>query len=377
MMERTVRYEPFHLERWQSWYEHRVAYNLSESGVHPLSTGELMELVGEDVDPLLASRLGYPPTNGSRKLRSRIASLYPAATPDQVVVTAGGAEANFVATWQLMEPGRPVAVVVPTYMQVPGLVRSLGGETLRVPLVEERGWEPDPGALEEAVNAGPSFILVTNPNNPLGSILSTEAMDRIVQAAERSGAWILADEVYRGAELEGTESPSFQGRYERVLVTGSLSKAYGLPGLRVGWVVAPSEVAEELWGRTDYTSIAPGALSDTMAAIALRQDVRPRILERTRSILKNNLPLVEEWARGLGEPFRLVPPQAGAVAYLGFRSGPTSPKLAERIRVEQDVLVVPGAQFGLDGFLRIGYGEPPEALGPALERVGETLRGAL
>ncbi len=371
-----MRFDTFDLERWQSHHEHHVEINLSESGVHPLTVAELFELSGgeDEADLLLRTRLGYPQTNGSEPLRSRIAEMYEGISEEQVLVTVGGAEANFVALWHLLEPGEPVAVLLPTYMQVPGLVTSLGGRVIPVPLVEDTGWEPDLDALARALEEGARFIHVTNPNNPTGAVLSEAAMDAIVSAAASSGAWILSDEVYRGAELDGRESPSFLGKYDRGVVTSSLSKAYGLPGLRLGWAVAPSEVAADLWARTDYTTIAPASLSDALATVALGPEVRPKLLQRTRSILRRNIPLLEAWAEELDDAVKLHPPRAGAIAYLRYFGDTNSSTLAERLRVEEDVLVVPGDHFGMDGHLRIGYGEPAEKLSEGLRRLGKVLR---
>ena len=276
-----MEFTPFQMERWQSTWEHRVDHNLSESGVHPLTVGELLALGGPAAD-LSPVRLGYSQSNGTDELRALIASLHPGATDRSVVVTIGGAEANFVAFWELALAGRPAAVMLPNYMQIPGLIRNFQAGSMPFHLREEDGWRSDLDQLESALSDGAGFILVTNPNNPTGVALTAGEMDDIVSLADRHGAWILSDEVYRGAELGTDPVPSFWGRYDKVLVTNSLSKAYGLPGTRLGWVVGPEDVVERLWARTDYTTIAPPSVSDALARIALSPDVRPRILERTR-----------------------------------------------------------------------------------------------
>ncbi len=367
---------PFRMERWQSTYEHRVRYNLSESGVHPLTVGELLELSGREPGESLADvRLGYGQSNGSDALRARIASLYPGATEANVLVTVGGAEANFVSAWHLMEPGQSAAVMVPNYGQVPGVLETFGVKPLPFHLREEEAWAPDLGELEAALDAGARFILVTNPNNPTGRALTPEAMDRIVALADAHGAWILADEVYRGAEAEGEETPSFWGKGERVLATHSLSKAYALPGLRVGWVVGPADVVARLWARTDYTTIAVATLSDRLALLALEPGTRERILERTRGIVRANRDLTVQWCREHG--FAVHPPDAGAIAYLRYSQPVSSSALAETLRVEKDVLVVPGDHFGMDHYLRIGFGPPREELLEGLERVSDALEEAV
>jgi aspartate/methionine/tyrosine aminotransferase len=366
-----VRYRPFLMERWQSTYEHRVRFNLSESGVHPLTVAELADLTGDVT--LGDTRLGYGQSNGSDELRARIAALYPGATDANVLVTTGAAEANFACGWQLIERGAAGAVMLPNYMQLPGLIEAFGAFALRFHLLEESGWAPDLDALEMALAAGARFVLVTNPNNPTGRVLTDDERGRIVELAERHGAWILADEVYQGAEVEGRTTASFWGRTEHVLVTNSLSKAYGLPGLRVGWIVGPADAIAELWGRTDYTTITPATLSDRLATGALEPAARARIFARTRAIVRSNLDTVAAWVRERGDTLRCRLPDAGAICFVRYDQPIGSTELAERLRVEKDVLVVPGDHFGMDRFIRIGFGLPREQLLEALGRVGEAL----
>ena len=289
-------------------------------------------------------------------------------------MTVGGAEANFAAFWHLMEPGHPAAVMLPNYMQVPGLAENFHAPALPFRLREEEGWQPDLAPLEHALEEGARFVLVTNPNNPTGAALTDDAVDGIVELAAHHGAWILADEVYQGAEVEGGEAgetPSFWGRYDRVLVTNSLSKAYGLPGLRLGWIVGPAEEISTLWGRTDYTTIAPATLSDALAALALAPGVRARILERTRTILRDNLARLTEWIAEREGLFSYRPPDAGAICYLRYHADVNSSEFAEHLRTEKDVLVVPGDHFGMDRYLRIGFGNPAAELTEALGRIAE------
>ena len=365
-----MRYAPFQMERWQSTYEHRVRFNLSESGVHPLTVRELLELAGSDLS-VGDVRLGYAQSNGSDELRALIAADYPGATDTSVLVTVGGAEANFASFWHLFETAGKAAVVVPTYGQVPGLVSSFGGDLKPVRLLEEEGWQPDLDALADALADGARFVLVTNPNNPTGAVLTTASMDGIVELTERHDAWILADEVYQGAELGESRTPSFWGRHDRVLVTNSLSKAYGLPGLRLGWIVGPEDHIAALWGRTDYSTICPASLSDALACVALDPTTRARIRERTHGIVRKNLPLLEEWMQAQEGRFRYRPPDAGAICFAHYDAPVNSSEFAEKLRVEKDVLVVPGDHFGTDEFVRIGFGNPAGELLEALERVRE------
>lgn len=365
-----MRIPPFTMERWQSTYEHRVDYNLSESGVHPYTLAELTELI--DLDPADVL-LGYSQSDGSDALKARIAALYDGAGPENVVATTGGAEANFVVLWSLVSAGDRVVVIEPTYGQTPGLARGLGAEVVSVPLVESLGWQPAPRSVAEAVTAGTRLVVVTNPGNPTGAVLSEVARVEIVSAASAAGAWILADEVYTGAEVNGPETPSLFGDYERVMATGSLSKAYGLPGLRLGWIVAPADWHEQLWANKDYTTITPSALSDVAAERVLAPEVRAKVLERTRRIILTNLPIVTAWFDQRPDLFSYRRPDAGAICYVRYSLDANSTELAERLRVEMSVLVVPGDHFGMDGYLRIGFGNPAADLSAGLDRISELL----
>jgi aspartate/methionine/tyrosine aminotransferase len=362
-----VQIKPFRMERMQSVWENRVRYNLSESGVHPM---ELADLV--DPSAVAACRLGYPPTNGSIELRSAIAALYPGAGPDNVVVTNGTAEANFVSIWNLVEPGTEFIVMVPNYMQIWGEADTFGAIVKPLPLQQVGGrWAPDLELLKDSMSPRTKLIAVCNPNNPTGGALTEQETRTICELAARHGSWILSDEVYQGAELSGQTTPTFWERYERLLVTNGLSKAYGLPGLRIGWVVAPAQKAAELWSYKDYTTLGPTALSDYLARVAL--GARSRILERTRSILRAQLPIVHRWLAQQPGIFTWIDPLAGAIVYLQYQFDVNSLVLFERLRDEKSVLVVPGDHFGMDKFLRVGFGGEVEILERGLDLVSELL----
>jgi aspartate/methionine/tyrosine aminotransferase len=242
-------------------------------------------------------------------------------------------------------------------------------------LREENDWQPDPDDIRTAVGPRTKVIVVTNPNNPTGAVLRSAARTALVDAAERAGAWILADEVYTGAELEMPETPSFWRPDARVIATGSLSKAYGLPGLRIGWAVAPAEIAARLWARKDYTTISPGDLTDRLAAVALRPDVRPQLLLRTRQHIRIGLKVIERWLIDSGL-FKFRRPDAGAILWAHYDLPVNSSELAERLRAEHSVLVVPGDHFGMDDYIRFGFGLPQDLLAQALARISEAI-GAL
>ena len=368
-----MRVEQFAMERMQSTWENLVDYNLSESGVHPLTPRELLE---EQANALLDQPLVYTQSNGSIELRTHIAALYPGATVDHIEVTNGGSEANYIIVWRLVEPGDEVALLVPNYMQTYGLAKAFGATVREWPLIEDGAagrWRPDLDRLRQVVSGRTKLIIICTPNNPTGARLTASELDEIAAIAGKYGSWILSDEVYRGAELDGQESPSLWGRYDRAIVTSGLSKAYGLPGLRIGWIVGPPTLVASTWSYHDYTTIAPGALSDRMARVALSTERRPRLLERTRRILRENLPLIESWLHDHDPAFSWIRPEAGAIFYVRYQYALNSTELVTRLRNQKSVLIVPGDHFGMDGFLRVGYGERPDYLRTGLQRVHDLL----
>jgi aspartate/methionine/tyrosine aminotransferase len=370
-----MKLEPFAMERMQSTWEHRVAWNLSESGVHPLRVEELAD-TADDRAAVLSQDLGYTQTNGTPDLRAAIAALYPGAGPAHIEVTNGGSEANFVVLWHLLDPGDEVVMMMPNYMQMRGIARGLGAVVRPWPLAGgETGarWRPDIALLESLVSSKTRLIAICNPNNPTGARFTASELNDISRIAARAGAWVVSDEIYRGAERDGVETPTFWGRYDRAIITSGLSKAYGLPGLRIGWIAGPPALVEELWGVHDYTSIAPGAVNDRLARFALAPARRAVILARTRGIVGANYPIVRRWIEKRAPKLEHTPPDAGAIVLVRYHHAVNSTLLAERLRNEQSVLVVPGDHFEMDGYLRIGFGTDPAHLSSALDLVGEVL----
>jgi aspartate/methionine/tyrosine aminotransferase len=368
-----MKLEPFALERLQSTWENRVAWNLAESGVHPL---RLEELAVSDADraALLGQELGYTQTNGTPELRAAIASMYSGARVDHIEVTNGGSEANCIVLWHLVEQGDEMVMMMPNYLQMRGIARGLGAVVRPWALVEEQSrWRADLAGLEALVTPKTRLIAICNPNNPTGARLSSTDLDAICRIADRVGAWIVSDEIYRGAELDSVETPSIWGRSDRAIVTSGLSKAFGLPGLRIGWVAGPPDLVGELWGVHDYTSIAPGALNDRLARVALAR--REYVLARTRGIVSANYPLVKKWIDKRASALTHATPEAGAIVFVRYRHAVNSTTLVEQLRDRQSVLLVPGDHFDMDGYLRIGFGNHPAYVASALELVGNELDG--
>jgi aspartate/methionine/tyrosine aminotransferase len=368
--------ELFAMERMQSTWENLVDYDMSESGVRPLTLRELVEM-GFDLDAFLDQPLGYSQSNGTIPLREQIAASYPGATVEQIEVTNGTSEANYVVALCQLQPGDEVAMEVPNYMQMPGVARSLGATVRPFLLRQDTGWEPDWDEFDAAVTPRTKLLYLSNPNNPTGAILSASAMRRIVDRCDRTGTWILADEVYLGAEIDRERTASFWGMSTRVIVTSGLSKAYGIPGVRIGWLVAPAEVAAACWTQHDYLTIGPNKLSDRVAQTAVQPATREKCYARTRQLLRHNVAIAREWIARFGGRLTWREPQAGAIALIKYDADVPSVEIAERVRVNQSTLIVPGSHVGLEGYLRIWLGGRDEYLREGLRRVGDELKALL
>ena len=361
----------FELERTISLWENSVEYNLTESGIHPFAINEVLNQ--EEIEELFSLRLGYGQTNGSEELRDAISQLYPGADLDNVLVTNGSAEANFLAIWSYLNPEDELVYMLPNYMQIWGIARSFGITVKSFHLREELKWGPDLEQLKSLITPQTKMIAVCNPNNPTGAVLSEEEMSEIIRMAEQADAWIYADEVYRGAELDGKETSSFLGKYEKVIVCCGLSKAYALPGLRIGWLVAPKKSIEKAWAYHDYTSITSGILSNRIATLVLKPELRKKVLDRNRKILRENLGAFQEWLGKHNGLFELIPPQGGGIVFPRYNMEINSTELATKLREEKSVFIAAGDLFGMDHYIRIGIGSEKEYFLAGLGLIDETL----
>lgn len=367
-----MKIEIFDLERIQSLYENFVEYNLTESGIHPFTLSELLR--DEEIEELKDVRLGYGQTNGAPELRSVISKLYKGSESENILVTNGSAEANFINIWSNLEAGDELVLMLPNYMQIWGLARSLGISVKPFHLKEDLRWAPDMEELKKQVTPDTKMIALCNPNNPTGATLSSGQMQEIVNLAKTVDAWIYCDEVYRGAELDGNEIESFYGLYDKVIVAGGLSKAYGLPGLRMGWLAGPNDIIEKAWSYNDYITISTGMLSQKIAAIVLQPEKRFKVLERNRRMLRENIEVIKEWVSSHDGLFHLVPPRAGGMAFLRYNMDINSRELANRLRIEKSVFIMDGDSFGMDNYIRIGFGAKKDYLSAGLNRIDEFLK---
>jgi aspartate/methionine/tyrosine aminotransferase len=370
----VMRIRDFGIEIWMNRWETTCRYNLAETCVESITVDALLGLAGMDPDAflaeLLAMRLTYGAIAGTERLRSAIAALYDTVEPDDVLVAHGAIGANHLAYQALVEPGDVVVSIIPTYQQHTAIPESLGAEVRLLRLREERGWLPDLDELR-SLATGAKVIALVNPSNPTGSLLGEGALREIASIAEHEGAWIIADEVYRGTDQEGAgTSPSLVDLYERTVGIGSMSKAFSLAGLRLGWVTAPREVLDAVSRHRDYSVISVGMIDDLLAAIAL--EACDALLGRNRAIVRGNLATLDAWVTA--EPrISYVKPQSGTTALLRYEAELPSESLCLRLLETEGVLFTPGSALDAEGYLRIGYASNPTILRDGLARTSAFL----
>jgi aspartate/methionine/tyrosine aminotransferase len=374
-----VRIEPFALERWMTRYEMDVQWDIAESGIYPMSTRELLALLPEDErvdvqDRLLDTRLGYSEARGTEELRRLIAETYEKTSPDEILVTTGAIEANFLLFNALLSPGDRVVAVAPAYQQLSSVPRAVGCEVALWHLRHNGGYFYDLDDLRALATPGTRMIVINTPHNPTGAMLSAEQLREIYALAEELDAWVLSDEAYRWLDLPGSEplAPPMRNLGPKGVSTGTFSKPFGLPGLRTGWMAAPEDVVQRCWGLRDYITLSPGKLNDALATIAFRH--RDAIAARTRAIVSENLDFAEGWFARNADLVSWTPPRGGLLAMMKYELEVPSLELANRLAEEYSVMLAPGSAFGYEGHLRIGIGSTPAIFSEGLRQTESCLR---
>ncbi|HHY95986.1 MAG TPA: aminotransferase class I/II-fold pyridoxal phosphate-dependent enzyme [Firmicutes bacterium] len=368
-----MRIRPFLVERWLSTYENDVPVNLGESGVKPLALGELLALAEERGDTGVQERLSqvvltYDETRGTRELREAIASHYRGSTAANVLVTHGAIEANYLVFNALVRPGDTVITMFPAYQQLYSVAEALGARLKRWELQEDRGYVPDLAELDALLDENTRLIVINSPHNPTGAVLSEGDLRAILSRAEAVGARVLSDESYQGIALD--EQPLAPPAWEldqRAISVSTLSKSVGLPGLRIGWIVADEATVQSCWSYRDYTSISPGRLSDFLAVVALRH--REALLERACRLARRNFSIVKDFMESHPADFQFIPPRAGVLAFPRLHREEDSAEFCRGLIREQGVLLVPGSAFEKEGCFRMGYGDDTANLQEGLRRL--------
>ena len=365
-------FHPFKIESYLTEHEHNVSHNYSESGVHPLELGEFCDLAGIDINDLLTTKLDYPNVRGDVSLREKIALLYPGSGVSNILITIGASEANYLVAKTMLSSGDEVVTLQPAYLQLPGNAINNGIKIKTVELVEEKNWALDLEQLKKAVNAKTKIISVINPNNPTGHILDETEMQAIIDSASAVGAWIVADEVYAGTERGDRQvTPSFWGKYDRVIAINSMSKAYGMPGLRIGWVVAPEEIQPELQLRHEYTTISATMLGNILTNTALDPSVRPKLTARARKLINFGFDTLMDILSEHKDTYSVVPPEASAMCIVRFDLPVSSLDFVDRKVQEKSTLVVPGNCFGLDHHFRCSSALPEAYLREGISKIND------
>jgi aspartate/methionine/tyrosine aminotransferase len=360
-------------------YETKVDWDIAESGIYPMSSREILDLLAPEerqveLDRLLDLRLGYSEACGSAELRGLIADTYENTSPDEILVTTGAIEANFLLFNELLSAGDRVVIVSPAYQQLHSVAKAIGCDVALWNLRDDGGFRFDLDDLRALATPGTRMIVVNTPHNPTGAMLSEQDLREVYALAAELDAWVLSDEAYRWLDLPRSPplAPPMRNLGPRAISTGTFSKPFGLPGLRIGWIAAPEDVVRRCWGLRDYISLSPGKLNDALAVIAFRH--RDQIVERTRRIVAENLPFAERWFAENEDLVSWTPPRGGILALMSYQLDLPSLELANRLAEVYSVMLAPGSAFGYEGYLRIGVGNTPAIFAEGLQQTARCLR---
>lgn len=328
-----------------------------------MPVGELLALEPGAQDALMRLPLGYTQTSGGDALRHAVAALYAHADPEAILAHSGSEEAILIFMQAVLEPGDHVIVQFPAYQSHYSVPQAIGADVTRWMSNLSGNGSPDVAELDSLVGPQTRAIVVTTPNNPTGYAFDRAQMDAIVEIARRRGLWLFSDEVYRGTEREAALVPAVCDLYERGVSLGGLSKAYGLAGLRIGWIATrDAALRERMATLKDYSSICNAAPSEFLAALALRHG--ERLVERARRITAGNLALLDEFFERRAPWFEWHRPTAGTTAFVRYTRG-DSEAFCRNLVERAGVLLLPSVLFDAgDEYVRFGYGRAnlPEAL---------------
>lgn len=370
-----MKIKEFGVEIWMNYYETKCQYNLAETCVESLTIEELLEMAGKKttiLDELLPLKMTYGAIEGSDRIRNNVAALYSKQSKTNVTITHGAIGANALVHETLVEPGDHVISVSPTYQQHYSIPESYGADVSILRLRQENAFLPDLNELRGMLRPNTKLIVINNPNNPTGSLMDRQLLEQIVEIARSVNAYLLCDEVYRGINQEGEGfTESIADLYEKGISTASMSKAFSLAGLRLGWIVGPEELIHKVSIHRDYNTISVGMLDDHFASIALEN--KDKILARNRAITRTNVDMLDAWIAK--EPkVSWVKPQSGTVALLKIETALSSRDLCVRILDETGVMFTPGSALDIEGYIRIGFGNNTDVIKAGLEKMSQFLK---
>jgi aspartate/methionine/tyrosine aminotransferase len=367
----------FGLEVYLGEWEFAAEHHLTASDAQTLTVAEVLGPGG--LEELARLGLGYTPTQGTDDLRAAIAATYETLEPEDVLVFAGAEEAMFWALQELTGPGDHAVVTVPNYQSMETLVLRTGADVDGLVLAPEDGWALDLDALAARLRPETTLVAVNFPNNPTGAVADRATFIALAELCDERGIRLFSDEVYRGLELDPARTlPQAADLSERAVSLNVMSKAYGLPGLRIGWLACRDRaLLERLERRKHYTSICNAGPSEHLATIALQNG--ERIRARNRAIIAANVPVFAEFFARWPEHFEWEPPQGGCVCFPRLLTGEPASRFCRRLVETAGVLTLPAdiytselAEVPGDRF-RIGVGRHDP--GAALAAFEEFLAG--
>jgi capreomycidine synthase len=368
---RAGAWPPVLLEDWLRRYYFDARIDIGSSGVQVFTVAELCELVGLDPQALQAVPLDDSPSLGGTALRQAIASRWAEGNAQQVMVTHGSSEAMYLVIRTLVEPGDQVVVAEPCYQQLRSIAESTGARVTGWPLRAESGFVPDVDEGCALIRGGTRLVILNFPNNPTGATITPAELDALVGAAERAGAYLLWDTAFSELTYGAPPLPNPIRRYERAVSIGTLSKSYGLPGLRVGWCLGAPELLERLVRLRDYVTLNLSPLVELVATAAVRG--ADKLLELRLAQAAANRELLTEWAASLGPAVELAEPKGGVCAFPRLPGVPDVERLCRGLAERDGVLLVPGNCFGHPQHVRLGFGRATADVRQGLERLGEAL----
>ncbi len=362
---------PFEIERFYERWEFRAELMLSSSDCESRPVSALLELEPGASERLAEMRLGYTEVPGSPELREAIASTYERTRAEDVLTLAAAEEGIFIAYHALLEPGQHAIVEAPSYGSAVNLARSTGAEVTLWQRRYEHGWAYDLDELERLLRPDTRFVYVNSPHNPTGSQMSGAEQGRLIEMLAERGTILLSDEVYRGLEHdEQARLPAACDLYDRALSLNTVSKSYGLPGLRIGWLACREEsLLERVRELKLYTTICSSAPSELLVALAVRHS--ERLISQARGLVLENLQALEAFLARHEWLLEWVPPAAGPIGFPRVRDDRDVREWCERVAGEVGVLLLPGYVYGEPRHVRMGYGRV--GLTEALARLEENL----
>jgi aspartate/methionine/tyrosine aminotransferase len=370
--DRNVRIRPFEIERFYDRWEFRAELMLSSSDCESMAVAELLALEQGASERLLTQRLGYTEVAGSQELRAAIAALHGRVDGDDVLTLAAAEEGIFLAYHALVGPGDHVVVEAPCYGSAIEVARSTGAQVSLWQRRYEDRWAHDLDDLRSLMRANTRLIYVNSPHNPTGTQMASEVLASVIELCDERSTVLLSDEVYRGLEHDpGIRLPPACDLYERALSLNTVSKAYGLPGLRIGWLAGRDpELIAAIRELKLYTTICSSAPSETLVTLALRHS--EQLVERARQIVLANLPLVDDLLERRADELEWVRPTAGPIGFPRVRRDIDVRAWCEGIAKDAGVLLLPGDVYEQPRHVRVGFGRLnlPQAVARLDEHLG-------